>query len=135
MKNQIKLNSWLTFDNGDEIFLCDSNGVRIKVIVEKNGEIVDFPGVTEEEIWASELGEGSTSPFVRYRTEFERCDNNRWRMLWKIQPDGRYWNDCDGFGGTSDSEIILYTYIDENGNFLSPFKVYSIGTQYFLEDR
>ena len=48
-------------------------------------------------------------------------------MLWEIQPDGRYWEDEDGFGGTSDAEVTLYTFLDENGDFTGPFRVYRIG--------
>lgn len=54
------------------------------------------------------------------------------RMVWEIQPDGRYWEDDDGFGGESDLEILLYTYLDDKGNFTGSFRTYSIGGEEFV---
>ena len=53
-------------------------------------------------------------------------------MLWEIQPDGRYWADGDGFGAESDYEIQLYSYLDVQGKFTAPFRIYSIGTTKFI---
>ena len=56
-------------------------------------------------------------------------------MIWMIQPDGRYWADDDGFGGSGALEVQLYAYIDENGKFLSKFRIYSLGIKdYFGTD-
>ena len=55
-------------------------------------------------------------------------------MIWQIQPDGRYWEDEDGFGGPSDSEICLYAFIDEMGYFREKFRIYSYGAKCFFEE-
>jgi len=128
LKKDSKLNNWYTYGKGDDIILTDSTG-RTKVIVDKHGKIMDFPGIMKEDFWISELGEGDISPYVKYRTEFSKCDNGNWVMLWEIQPDGRYWEDEDGFGGSNDSEIVLYTFIDNTGTFLDLFKAYRIGSK------
>lgn len=54
---------------------------------------------------------------IRFRTDFQRMDNHTIGMVWEIQPDDRYWEDDDGFGGASDLENLLYTYLDDKGNF------------------
>ncbi len=47
-------------------------------------------------------------PYVRYRNVFEKMPDGRIMMIWQVQPDGRYWADDDGFGGSNDSEVHLY---------------------------
>jgi hypothetical protein len=121
------LNDWYTFGNS-EIYAIDSQGKRIKTIVDSSGKIIDFPGVVEEKVWTDEFL-GTLSPYVRYRTEFNKCADGTYIMLWEIQPDGRYWADSDGFGAEHDSEIILYSYIDDKGNFLEPFRGYSVDSK------
>lgn len=50
-------------------------------------------------------------------------------MVWEVQPDGRYWEDEDGFRGTSDPEVKLYSHIDTLGCFSAPFRLYQVGVQ------
>ena len=45
-------------------------------------------------------------------------------MIWTIQLDGRFWEDEEGFGGTSDNEIRLSAILDKNGRFITPFRLY-----------
>ena len=54
-------------------------------------------------------------------------------MIWQVQPDGMYWQDEDGYGMTPDEEILLYSFIDENGRFTEPFKLYKIGIENFTD--
>jgi hypothetical protein len=42
-------------------------------------------------------------------------------VQWQINPDGRYYEDDDGFGGTSDVEISLWGKIDRTGKVIEPF--------------
>ena len=77
----------------------------------------NFPGIIQEEFWIKKINMGSLEPVVRYRSSFESLGNGKYRMLWQIQPDGRYWEDEDGFGAESDEEISLYADIDQDGNF------------------
>ena len=41
---------------------------------------------------------------------------------WQLNPDGRYYQDDDGYGMTDDEEIEIYGFIDTNGNVLVKFK-------------
>ena len=120
------LTQWETFGGGKPIYFIDeSRGIQ-KLIVDSNGNIRNFPGFSQEDLWVSQVDPCYLKPLIRFCTSFERR-GGRLIMLWEIQPDGRYWEDEDGFGGTSDAEVTLYTFLDENGDFTGPFRVYRIG--------
>lgn len=120
------LTQWETFGRGEPVYFIDeSRGIQ-KPIVDLNGNICNFPGFAQEDLWVSQVDPCYLKPLIRFCTSFERR-GDRLIMLWEIQPDGRYWEDEDGFGGTSDAEVTLYTFLDENGDFTGPFRVYSIG--------
>lgn len=115
------------------IFLDDTRGLR-KVIVDNDGNIHRFPGILREEKWIHSLtSEHYLKPQIHFRTEFRQEEDGSFRMLWEVQPDGRYWADDDGFGMENDEEICLYTYIDRNGDFTGPFRVYKVGRTYFCQ--
>lgn len=120
------LTQWETFGGGKPVYFIDeSRGIQ-KLIVDSNGNIRNFPGFAQEDLWVSQVDPCYLKPLIRFRTSFG-LRGGRLIMLWEIQPDGRYWEDEDGFGGTSDAEVTLYTFLNENGDFTGPFRVYSIG--------
>ncbi len=43
-------------------------------------------------------------------------------VAWQLNPDGRYYMDDDGYGMTSDSEITVYGFIDNEMNVLVKFR-------------
>lgn len=99
-----------------------------KVIVDEAGNILDSLGVELTERLMRCLEDHILPPpRIFYRTEFRREPDGRFLMVWEIQPDGRYWADEGGFGGTSDPEIRLYAHIDERGRFTEPFRLYKVG--------
>lgn len=104
------------------VFFVDENrGIR-KMLVDSNGRIQNFPGIKEKVSVEKIVGVKAVEPQIRFRTSFEKR-GDRWIMYWQVQPDGRYWEDDDGFGGTNDEEVTLYTYVDSDGNFTGPFEV------------
>lgn len=116
-----------------EIIFTNAKTGEKKEIVNHRAAIVNFPGVIEDKRWTDFLGENCfADKYVHYRTSIEDYDDEKYIIYWCIQPDGRYWEDEDGFGGTSDCEITLYTFIDKEGNFTGPFQVYNVGSKYFL---
>ena len=120
------LTQWVTYGRGEPVYFIDeSRGIQ-KPIVDPDGNICSFPGFVQEDLWVSQVDPCYLKPLIRFCTSFERR-GDRLIMLWEIQPDGRYWEDEDGFGGTSDAEVTLYTFLDENGDFTGPFRVYRIG--------
>lgn len=114
-------------------FVDEQHGIRT-VLVDSTGTIQNFPGIIKEDFWTSQVSPNATKPGIRFRTSFEQR-NDRWIMLWQIQPDGRYWADEDGFGIEDDLEVTLYTYVDQHGQFTGPFRIYQLGNQPYTLDR
>ena len=125
---------WHTFGNhiyrtateDPTVYYIDENRNIRKKIVNNMGFILNFPGIQKEDFWIKEVSPVSLLPQIHYRTSFEKKDG-RIRMLWQIQPDGRYWEDSSGFGAEKDREVILYAWFNENGDFDGPFRIYSVG--------
>lgn len=131
---RFSLNRWYTYGHKDEVILIDNNTKKKTTVITKNGEFTKFPGIRCEDFWTRFIGDGSLDPVVRYRTEFDQTENKRWLVLWTVQPDGRYWADDDGFGGNSDPEILLYSYLASDGGFTNPFQVYRVGVKNFFQN-
>lgn len=114
-------------------FVDEERNIR-KTIVQIDHTIRNFPGIVEEDFWTSEISSGSLEPRVRYRMDFSKRGSG-WRVIWTVQPDGRYWEDEDGYGAEDDQEIMLYTDLDQNGDFTGPFRVYQIGIRPYTLER
>lgn len=106
-----------------------------KQIIDQDGNILDFPGVEYTHMLKEELGTGTISPVVKFEAVFEKVDDSRFIMVWTARPDGRYWMDSWGFGAEDYESLSLYTYIDNDGNFMAPFKLYSIGYKFYGDYR
>lgn len=105
------------------------------IVIGEDGKINGFPGFEHPELVRYYLDDVSDSPYVRFYSGFKKTKDGRTIMIWMIQPDGRYWADDDGFGGSGSLEVQLYAYIDENGKFMSKFRIYSLGIKdYFGTD-
>ena len=100
-------------------------GVR-KTIVDDDGIIVGFPGFAYPDL-VSLYNNGIPNARIRFRSDISRL-GEQYALIWQIQPDGRYWEDDDGFGMTTDDEIDLYAHFDETGHFTEPFHLFSIGS-------
>ena len=126
------LSQWHTFgrntpyEKAEVVFTHPEKGIR-RVIVSSGGFICDFPGIAENV--PAEYASIASDASISFRTDFERCPDGKIKMIWEIQPDGRYWEDEDGYGGTADEEVTLWTMIDENGCFTGPFRPYRIGVR------
>ena len=98
------------------------------------GTICDFPGIANEELVLSYYEGSSISPVTRYHYGCERYDKegHPFIMYWTVQPDGRYYADADGFGAEYQTEIRLYSFIDDEGEFEGPFRIHSIGNTRFM---
>ena len=103
-------------------------GIR-KTIVDNQGRIKGFPGIEHPDVVFSYAG-GYMENQIRFRSSITLLDG-QYALIWQIQPDGRYWEDDDGFGMTTDDEVDLYARFDEKGKFTEPFRVYSVGSHMF----
>lgn len=131
----IYLTETVVFGRGDSsVYFVDENrGIR-KMLVDTGGNIRNFPGILKEDFWVKEVSAKALLPKIRFRTSFEKREN-KWIMLWTIQPDGDYWRDDDGFGAENEDEVVLYTYVDLNGEFTGPFRIYEVGERCYSLDR
>lgn len=97
---------------GEKIVLLDSEGDAIFVKPE------DF-------IWSdpvlSDYKETILTMHPRYGFSVNEFVDNQASVSWTLQPDGLYWADEDGYGGTDENEIEMIAIIDKNGNILKPF--------------
>lgn len=79
----------------------DQETGRRTVIIDEKRRIVNFPGIEKEDEIKELLGEESTIPFNLFGASFAVAEKGCYEMIWTIQLDGRFWEDEDGFGGTS----------------------------------
>ena len=113
------------------VYYIDEGRKIRRLVVDSFGFIQNFPGVDPEVLKIAEVPPRALAPQIRFRTDFERR-GNRILMLWQVWPDGRYWEDEDGFGAEPDEEVTLYAWLNENGIPAAPFRLYRVGTkQYF----
>ena len=99
--------------------------------INKDKEFLNFPGIENEELVKKYMNL-SLEKYARFGICFDKTDDGRRILIWTVQPDGRYWADDDGFGMEDDDEINLYAYVDDDGNFLSKFRIYDIGNIKFF---
>lgn len=107
-------------------FVNEKTGKRT-TIIDKNRRIVHFPGIENEEKIQDMINEGSLSPSNSFGVRFREAENGCYEMVWVVQPDGRFWEDEDGFGAPPDDEIKLSAIIDQDGQFITPFRLYNAG--------
>lgn len=112
------------------VFLDPARGIR-RTIVDETGRIRNFPGFDESDPHIRAAGTPRPAPRVVYMLQFARLPDGRHHVVWEIEPDGRYWADSDGFGMEDGEEVNLYTFLDSDGRFTGPFRVYSIGARRF----
>lgn len=100
------------------IFNNDERNLH-RQITNSNGYFIDFPGVISGS-WQEDL-ERPFEPRMRFMFGFNSFKDGLSEFFWTVQPDGRYYGDNGGFGMEHDVEIVLKSYIDEDGNFTQPF--------------
>ena len=91
-----------------------------RCIVDGIGRIQNFPGV-EKGDWVKNLI-FPLSDKTKFRFWISGFREGKATVEWTLQPDGRYFEDEDGFGGEDCDEITLYSSIDTNGMFTEPFR-------------
>lgn len=117
-----------------EVFFSDLSCVDIiAAVLDENGNIRNFPGIETDERWQKKHNIGQCYD-VRFEAQFYPVNDNKFLMLWMVQPNGWHWVDEDGFGFSGDSQIMLYSLTDSNGNFEERFRLYSIDNEVFCHE-
>lgn len=113
------------------LFFNEEKKIR-KQIIDRDGNILNFPGVEHTNALTSELGKRMIEPRVKYSAKFEHLDDGCLLMVWTVRPDGSYWMDSWGFGAEDYESVSLYSVLDSSGNFTMPFRLHSIGNKIYL---
>jgi len=90
----------------------------VKMVSEQ--QFVDFPGLAHGE-WEKDIAMKDVIIENRFASFIYPFVNNKAVFSWIVQPDGRYWEDEDGYGMEPDNEVILYALFNKEGHFITPF--------------
>lgn len=128
-------------DEKTEVKFKNPETGEVKIIVDQDGRIHNFPGI-DREVYRRyhEIYEDHLVPFIYYRTEFFKYDENRYIMLWRIQTDDREpsFRDLVKFSEKNErkenlrKKAVLYAFLDKKGEFMEPFRLYSIGDKKYI---
>lgn len=101
-------------DRGLEVLFTDPQTGNQKVIVNRYGYFVDFPGI---EI-AEEEGTGLSLPVhcVELGVDFSFFGSDKYLVVWQVQM----------------ADVFLCSLIDQKGDFLFPFRLYQVGMKKFF---
>ena len=105
-----------------EVNLCLYKGTElIRRMTDDEGRFLDFPGVIDGK-WKADYTFAYFEPVTRFPFSCAAFgEDGLADFVWKIQPDGLYWADEDGYGVEPDREIDLYAKFDKTGKFIEPF--------------
>ncbi len=82
-----------------------------------------LPGdIDYERIDRLENPQNAYSLSAPYGFGIEQFRNGVALVWWTLYPDGRYFEDEDGFGGENCNETTVYAYIDTLGRIVIPFR-------------
>lgn len=124
------------YSYGEDVdFVNEKKGIRKPIIRER--EFVNFPGVDEAVEEGKKYNKFSNDSFADwmkyvertpigarfyYRVEFTRPnEQGQTKILWMLQPHDT--PDDDGFGMGHTPEIMLATVLDDEGNYIGPFRL------------
>lgn len=109
-------------------FVNEALGIR-RMILDKEGNIQNFPGIEAEDFWVKELKSTSllSEPQVM-AAEFCRVDGDL-LMIWHFQEDSRAYDNPYTIPRDPCLGIKLYSTLDDSGNFMHPFRIYSMQTE------
>ena len=54
---------------------------------------------------------------------WDNCKKGLIALSWTLYPDGRYFEDEDGFGGEDNDELTVYCVMNDNLEVVRPFTV------------
>lgn len=83
-------------------------------------QFVDFPGLAHGK-WEEDIALEDVIKENRFASFIYPFADDKAVFSWIVQPDGRYWEDEDGYGMEPDNEVILYALFNKEGHFITPF--------------
>lgn len=125
LKYRIKSNGLGGYHDVDMELLKDKE--TVKKITDEYGGFIDFPGVLNGP-WMDKLV-GGYEPYVNFAASIYKFKYGFSLFSWTVQPDGRYYEDETGFGAERDEEVVLYSYMNKKGEFVTPFSEFQYNRQ------
>lgn len=101
-----------------ELRKYDDSSFRVEMV--RNQQFVNFPGLAHGK-WEKNLAMSSVNKSNRFASYVYPFVGDKAVFRWMVQPDGRYWEDEDGYGMTPDNEVVLYALFNKEGRFITPF--------------
>lgn len=112
------------FGNKRECGYVNCDGELVLALTDEEGNIIF---VSQNDInWEDTVVERYSYSVRKLRAEYyfggDDFENGVARITWTVLPDGRYFEDEDGFGGENNNEVNIYCYIDKKGKVIIPFQ-------------
>lgn len=98
-----------------DMTLYEKRDTFIRKISDICGYFFTEPDVTDDEISNLRI------KAINFPSSVSPFRNGVALFTWMYRPDGRYWEDDDGFGRTNEDEINLYALMNTVGEFITPF--------------
>lgn len=105
----------------DQVYIDRKRDI-FKILTEKNGGLVDFPGAAEDNAWGRLVMQSDiqNKPYLYLSFEYRQ---GGYTVFWvpDLQEIRR-------------NRVMFYTYLDSNGDFTVPFQLYSVNDIYYKPD-
>lgn len=110
--------------NTDAVYLINTKDEKVIPLVDELGNMVAFTkdDVDESVIRLDVDSDNAENLIAHYRFFVYDFKNGQAEVEWTVMPDGRYFEDEDGFGAEHCSELIAGSIINKEGKLLEPFK-------------
>lgn len=96
----------------------DDTSFRAEIL--RNQQFVNFPGLVHGK-WEEDTERRGVKEVNQFASRIYPFVGETAVFQWMVQPDGRYWEDEDGYGGYDDYEVVLYALLNKEGRFITPF--------------
>lgn len=108
---------------GYQCLLVDKKNGDVVELVDKEGNMVAFTleNVSQSVIDRDVETGNARALLARYRFFVHEFKGGKAAVEWTICPDGRYFEDGDGFGAEDCDELTATAVIDRKGRVLVPF--------------
>lgn len=113
-----------TDDHGVEKSIYNSITGEKFLIIDKSKNVIGIKNehINFKRVDLLENTHNATKLYAPYGFEIGYFQNGVSMLSWTLYPDGRYFEDEDGFGGENCNETTVYAFINTNGKIVIPFR-------------
>lgn len=116
--------SILREDHTRRVILRNNRTGEKILLVDEHGRLVHFTlaDINFDRVNQLENNQNASQLCAPYGFYVDPFRNGVALVSWTLYPDGRYFEDEDGFGGENCNETTIYGFIDTHGKVLVPFQ-------------